>query len=437
MAEGFDRYPANAAADAAELMAADAAAKAAAATAAMAGMAPPITETVNKKAETQGGNYHEAGYDAYITGQAFLRFAGFILKERERETLAEEEGGIDIDEGGRVGAPFRKRRKVQDSRESLISAVEDAAVAPDAFEALATAGDNASEDGEVEETELEREEVLRKRKYMILDNPTQLFLEDAELKDCYNLLHMMRSDIEAMNLSGPEEEPQDRPFNFLLRNVPSHYTTSALFHLFRPFNAHRFNRVDSTSAWLLISRYAAPPPTDAGAEPVETLKSSTMLDTPEVAIPLGPLGKEFVAPLMIGDSEMANKGRLLGLTSLEEAAAIEVVDWKSWYRERDAAERQARETQKNMILEQELLRQRQAEEHQRQFAQQREQRDQQRLHQQKPANENQKTQLKRKQDDAGLDPREDLPTEVATIGAPRAMTTAEAVAALEAALDAE
>jgi len=424
MAEGFGRYPANAAADAAEAAAAVAAAKAAADTAAMAGLAPPpVKETVDPLKEA---NYHEAGYDAYITGQAFLRFAGFILKERERMSLLDNGDGMDADESDDVGAPSRKKRKVE---------VED--TEEPTTKDIVAADDNESEDGEMEETELEKEESLRKRQQTILDNPTQEYLENAELKDCYNLLHMMRSDIEVMNLSGPEEEPQDRPFNFLLRNLPPHYTNSTLFHLFRPISAYRFNRVDSTSAWLLISRYPAPPAVEAGAEPVETLRNSAMLDEPEMKIPLGPLGEEYVTPFMIGETEMANKGRFLGMKSLEEAAAIEIVDWKSWYLEREAAERQVREAQKALTIEQDQLRQRQAEEQQRQLTQQREQREQQRQ-QPKPVEEKPKAPLKRKQDDAELDPREQ--TEAESTSAPataRTLTTEEAVAALEAALDAE
>lgn len=422
MAEGFDRYPANAAADAAEAAAAAAAAKAAADTANMAGLAPPpIKETGDQPKEA---NYHEAGYDAYITGQAFLRFAGFILKERERQSLLVDGDGIDADNSDDLGASSRKRRKVE-VEDTEVSTTKD----------IVPTENNESEDGEVEETELEKEESLRKRQQTILDNPTQQYLEDAELKGCYNLLHMMRSDIEVMNLAGPEEEPQDRPFNFLVRNLPAHYTNSTLFHLFRPLNAYRFNRVDSTSAWLLISRFPAPPVVEAGAEPVETLRNSAMLDEPEVKVPLGQLGEEYVTPLMIGESELANKGRFLGMKSLEEAAEIEIIDWKSWYLEREAAERQVREAQKALVMEQDQLRQRQAEEQQRQLAQQREQREQQRQ-QPKAVEEKPKAPLKRKQDDAELDPREQTEAD-STPATARTLTTEEAVAALEAALDAQ
>ncbi|GJJ78291.1 poly(A)-specific ribonuclease [Entomortierella parvispora] len=430
MAEGFDRYPANAAADAAEAAKAVAAAKAAADTAAIAGIAPAPAKENGNQEEVKEANYHEAGYDAYITGQAFLRFAGFILKERERQSTIDNGDEVDADESGDVGSPSRKKRKIE------VEGIEEST----AQVAKATE-DTVSEDGEVVETELEKEETLRKRQQMILDNPTQQYLENAELKDCYNLLHMMRSDIEVMNLAGPEEEPQDRPFNFLLRNLPSNYTNSTLFHLFRPLNAYRFNRVDSTSAWLLISRFPAPPPVEAGAEPVETLRSSVMLDEPEVTVPLGPLGEEYVTPLMVGDSELANKGRSLGMKSVEEAAAIEIVGWKSWYLEREASERQVREAQKALILEQDQLRQRQAEEQQRHLAQQREQREQQRQQSSKPVEGKPKAPLKRKQDDAELDSREETESETSTpTSAPataRVMTTEEAVAALEAALDAE
>ncbi|KAF9937804.1 hypothetical protein BGZ75_008650 [Mortierella antarctica] len=265
--------------------------------------------------------YHEAGYDAYITGQAFLRFAGYILKKRA--SLAEDEDEEHT----------RKKRKVQDGEsDGSMDSAPPSISESDTIRDSQAAEEEEAEEGEVPETPMERSALLEKRKRIILDNPTSGMKETEELKSYYNLLYMMRSDISIMNLLGPDEEPAERPWSFYLKNIPSSFQTSTLFHLFAPFNPHRFNWVDDTSAWIQLSRYApAVNGEEASREPYEIK-----------ALPTGALGEEYVSPFCVGDDEMAVKGRDAGVVM--EAADIEIVAWKTWYDEREALARSSRET---------------------------------------------------------------------------------------------
>ncbi|KAF9953806.1 hypothetical protein BGZ72_005121 [Mortierella alpina] len=283
----------------------------------------------NVKDETK---YHEAGYDAYITGQAFLRFAGYILKKRA--SLAEEEEEEHT----------RKRRKVQggeseDMMDSTAPSTSDTEPMRDS-----PAVEEEEEEGEVSETPMEKNALLEKRKRIILDNPTGDMKETEELKSYYNLLYMMRSDVPIMNLLGPDEEPAERPWSFYLKNIPSSFQTSTLFHLFARFNPHRFNWVDDTSAWIQLSRYApAVNGEEASREPYEIKP-----------LPSGVLGEEYVSPFCVGDEEMAVKGRDAGVVM--EAADIEIVAWKTWYDEKEALARSSRE----MARQQQQLQQEQS-----------------------------------------------------------------------------
>ncbi|KAG0362196.1 hypothetical protein BGZ54_008717 [Gamsiella multidivaricata] len=263
--------------------------------------------------------YHEAGYDAYITGQAFLRFAGYILKERERLSSGDDEH-------------TRKKRRLEDV--DLDNAQGDAPESTSGAlksKPLVAADDvDEEEEGEVSETEMEKDALLEKRKRVIMDNPTKDILETEELKNYYNLLHIMRSDIPVMNLAGPDQEPEERPWSYLLKNIPSNFETSTLFHLFASYNPFRFNWMDTTSAWIQLSQRApASEGEESSGEPYEP--------TP---LPLGRLGEAYVNPLCVGGGGAAVKGRDAGI--VPEAADIEVVSWRAWYDEREELERQQR-----------------------------------------------------------------------------------------------
>ncbi|KAI8597066.1 ribonuclease H-like domain-containing protein [Dissophora ornata] len=230
MAENFNRYLADASVPVA------------------ANVAPQ--ESVTKGEETKDDpKYHEAGYDAYITGQAFLRFTGYIIKERQRLMVEDEEhtrkkrrlvdGDIEVDD---VFA--RAIQAVREAEPALLKAQD---------EKQEVGEDEEEEEGEVLETETEKDAILEKRKRVIMDNPTTEILETEELRDYYNLLHMMRSDIPVMNLAGPDLEPEERPWCFLLKNIPSGFQTSTLFHLFRSYNPFRFNWIDGTTASIQLN----------------------------------------------------------------------------------------------------------------------------------------------------------------------------------------
>ncbi|KAF9947043.1 hypothetical protein BGZ70_002906 [Mortierella alpina] len=305
MATNFDRYQADA--SVIEVAAQDE-------------TATTVEKTSGKDNVKDETKYHEAGYDAYITGQAFLRFAGFILKKRAN--LAEDEDAEHT----------RKKRKVEHgesegSTDSTPPSISDDSNIQDGQ----AAEEDEAEEGEVPETPMEKNALLEKRKRIILDNPTNDMKETEELRSYYNLLYMMRSDISIMNLLGPDEEPAERPWSFYLKNIPSSFQTSTLFHLFAPFNPHRFNWVDDTSAWIQLSRYApAVNGEEASREPYEIKP-----------LPSGALGEEYVSPFCVGDDEMAVKGRDAGVVM--EAADIEIVAWKTWYDEREALARSSRE----------------------------------------------------------------------------------------------
>ncbi|ORZ13319.1 ribonuclease H-like domain-containing protein [Lobosporangium transversale] len=245
--------------------------------------------------EKNDTKYHEAGYDAYITGQAFLRFAGYILKAKERTELEEEEEHA------------RKKRKLVNS-------------------------DEEEEEGEIEETTTEKDACLEKQKRILMGNPTIQILENEELKSFYNILHIMRSEVPTLYLAGPDPEPQEKPHHFLLKNIPSTFQTSTLFHLFAPYNPQRFVWLDSNNAWIHLSLYAP-------AREGEESNREPYIPTP---VPLGRLGEDYVNPYCVGNEDIAVRGRALGV--VPEAAHIEVVSWKAWFDERETLERQQRQS---------------------------------------------------------------------------------------------
>ncbi|KAG0296623.1 hypothetical protein BGZ98_000878 [Dissophora globulifera] len=318
MAKTFDRYPA----DTSELLLSNG-------------------DSIASASETKPANagsdakFHEAGYDAYITGQAFLRFAGYVIKERERQSLEDEEHA-------------RKRRKVNDDMEAddvftdAILAVrkEDQSSLSATAQDPAVDDDDEEEEGQVMETQTEKDAFLEKRKRVIMDNPTTAILETKELKEFYNILHMMRSDIPAMNLLGPDPEPEERPWTYMLRNIPPTSQTSTLFYLFAAYNPFRFTWVDSTSVLIQLSQFA---PAKEGEESSREAYQPTPL-------PLGRLGEEFVNRLCIGDGEEAVKGRSAGV--VPEAAGIDVVSWKTWYDEREALDRLKRASEREQRQQQ-------------------------------------------------------------------------------------
>ncbi|KAK3847182.1 MAG: ribonuclease H-like domain-containing protein [Linnemannia gamsii] len=252
-----------------------------AAAAASAASAAPATEKSSEK-------YHEAGYDAFITGMSYLRMAGYDTEDEFAKAAREYQQASDAQ---------KRTDKANDEDEEV-------------------------EDGEVEETEVEKKAILEKRKRVIMENPTQEFLEDEELQDYYNKMHVMRSDFPIMNLAGPDPEPEDRPLSYLLRNVHSSMQSSTLFQLFQEYNPFTFSWLDDSSVWIQLSK-----------EPYEPRP-----------LTLGRLGEDYVDPFCVGSDEKAVKGREVGI--IPQAADIEVVAWKQWYDEREARERQQREVLK-------------------------------------------------------------------------------------------
>ncbi|KAG0283528.1 hypothetical protein BGZ96_012086 [Linnemannia gamsii] len=272
------------------------------------------------KSGNNNAKYHEAGFDAFITGQAYLRFAGFIIKERQR---IEDEESEHARKKRRVGSPDG-------------SSTDGDAVSATPGDTTEVKGDERVtekpttdtedlevEDGEVEETEMEKEAILEKRKRVIMENPTHDFLADEELQEYYNKLHVMRSDLPTMDLAGPDPEPEDRPYSYLLRNVPASIQSSTLFHLFEQYNPYTFSWSDDTTAWLQISKFAPGPPGEESERVPYELKSP----------PLGRLGEEYVKPFY--------EAHEMGID--HHAAEIEILTWKQWYDEREARERQQRE----------------------------------------------------------------------------------------------
>ncbi|KAF9347674.1 hypothetical protein BGX26_000858 [Mortierella sp. AD094] len=283
-------------------------------------------ESVEEKIKHSNNDtkYHEAGYDAYITGQAFLRFAGYILKERERQSMEDEEH-------------TRKKRKLEDeTKDGEQNSIPDGVEIPEASSnaALPAQSEEETEEGEVSETPMEKDAFLERQKRAIIDNPTRAILDTEELKDYYNMLHMMRSDIPVMNLTGPDQGPEERPWSYFLKNIPSNFQTSTLFQLFKSYNPFRFNWVDGTSAWIQLSVHA---PASEGEESNREAYEPTPLT-------LGRLGEDYVHPMCVGDEDAAVKGRSVGI--VPEAADIEVVSWRGWYEEREALERQSRELER-------------------------------------------------------------------------------------------
>ncbi|KAF9081418.1 hypothetical protein BGX23_000908 [Mortierella sp. AD031] len=313
--------------------------------------APAPVPVPDKVAGYNNAKYHEAGYDAFITGQAYLRFAGFILKERQRQEEEELE-------------PSWKKRRIDSSDDVSMEAGSEAATDGDSVAKGAEKDseqekgteegaekdadkveDEDVEDGEVEETPMEKEALLEKRKRVIMENPTQDFLENNELQDYYNKLYIMRSDFPVMYLAGPDPEPEDRPWQYMLRNVPASTLSSTMFYLFRQFNPYTFTWTDDSNVWIQINRFApAPPGEESQREPYE-LK----------ALPLGRLGEDYVNPFCVGDDEQAVGGREVGVTP--EAANIEVITWKQWWDEREAQERQQREVARQQREQQALQQQ--------------------------------------------------------------------------------
>ncbi|KAG9068846.1 hypothetical protein KI688_011132 [Linnemannia hyalina] len=298
---------------------------------------PPVAKPAAAPADpapisgNSNAKYHEAGYDAFITGQAYLRFAGYILKERQRMEDEELEHA-------------RKKRRVGSS-DGLSIEVDAASVTQGdtnevktiekATEATATEDrDTEVEDGEVEETPMEKEAILEKRKREIMENPTHDFLADKELQEYYNKLHVMRSDFPILNLAGPDPEPEERPYSYMLRNIHSSIQSSTLFHLFEQYNPYTFTWADDNTAWFQISKFAPGPPGEESERLPYELKP----------LPLGRLGEEYVNPFYLGDDVKAVQGRNMGVIS--EAANIEILSWKQWYDEKEVRERQQREAER-------------------------------------------------------------------------------------------
>ncbi|KAF9586376.1 hypothetical protein BGW38_005960 [Lunasporangiospora selenospora] len=309
--------------------------------------APTTPGATAPKEKVPDAQFHEAGYDAYMTGLSFLRFAGYILKQHERR-MAEGEGEGEEEH-------VRKRQRLEDSADVTGNevALESTETSNGDYKKPETSvgrEDAEVEEGELDETPMERDALIERRKRVIMNNPTKEILEWNGLTSYYNLLHMMRSDIPVMNLKGPEEVPEDRPWSFLLKNIPSGFQTSTLFYLFAPYKPVRFNWVDDSTAWIHIPRQDVSMTVLDSTTPKNiTEKTPSDIETvtadPELtALSPGLLGAKRVSPMCIGGEELAMKGREAGV--VPEAANIEVVAWKTWYDDREVQERQARETQR-------------------------------------------------------------------------------------------
>ncbi|KAG0265964.1 hypothetical protein BGZ95_003166 [Linnemannia exigua] len=315
----------------------------AASTPAVATNATPATKPTAAPATEKTEKYHEAGYDAFITGLSYLRLAGYVLKERQRQDGMDSEHSSKkrkIDSSDDVAMVTDSEVTIngenKDTEDEFAKAAREYQQASAAHKSADKASDNDEEveDGEVEETEVEKKAILEKRKRMIMENPTQEFLEDEELLEYYNKLHVMRSDFPIMNLAGPDPEPEDRPLSYLLRNVHSSMLSSTLFHLFQEYNPFTFSWVDDNSVWIQLSKFApGPPGEESTREPYEPRP-----------LTLGRLGEDYVDPFCVGSDEKAVKGREMGV--VPQAADIEIVAWKQWYVEREAGERQQREVLK-------------------------------------------------------------------------------------------
>ncbi|KAG0233494.1 hypothetical protein BGW41_001454 [Actinomortierella wolfii] len=239
--------------------------------------------------------YHEAGYDAFITGQAFLRFAGLTIKTKERSIQEEHQ---------------QKRRKISHSNANSSNMDKEGSQEDSQSEGQAEDDNNdeeEDEDGEIVESEEE--------KRTILSNPTLEFLQSDELRPYYNRLHMMRSDIPVMHLDGPEPEPEDRPLQFMLRNIPSNIKTSTLFILFEKWSPQRFIWIDDTSCWILLKDIRVDTTDELAVATTEEGTASPEKEPNEVAptvhstLTPGILGEEHVRSLCVGMEDKAIQGR--------------------------------------------------------------------------------------------------------------------------------
>ncbi|CAG8473468.1 8579_t:CDS:10 [Paraglomus occultum] len=152
--------------------------------------------------------YHEAGYDAYVTGFIFARLVAFMLHENEEAKRNAYSFLDDVPEGD---IPVHKK----------------------------------ADDEPVEEQD---ENDMDSEKKRLVD----LMWTSPKVIGYYNKLHMMRSDFKYLNLTGEDGCPSPKPNSFLLSNIPQNCYQSTLSTIFEDFAPIFVNWVDDSNCWLTV-----------------------------------------------------------------------------------------------------------------------------------------------------------------------------------------
>ncbi|CAG8451113.1 6785_t:CDS:10 [Paraglomus brasilianum] len=167
-----------------------------------------IDPTFTKYKLNDASLYHEAGYDAYVTGFIFARLVAFMLHENEEGKRNAYSFLDDVPEGD-----ISVKKKVDDEP------VE-----------------------EQDENNMDSEE----KKFI------DLMWTSPKVIGYYNKLHLMRSDFKYLNLTGEDGCPSPKANAFLLSNIPQNCYQSTLTTIFEDFAPIFVNWVDDSNCWLTV-----------------------------------------------------------------------------------------------------------------------------------------------------------------------------------------
>ncbi|KAI8370663.1 CAF1 family ribonuclease-domain-containing protein [Radiomyces spectabilis] len=221
----------------------------------------------------QGQSFHEAGYDAYITGYVYIAFVHFIL-EKQEETQENSE---------------KEKSKIDDN----------ATVEHDNHEA-----DSDSEnDSDNENDDAPPEPKKRKLSLDTSDSVTsrKLFLKES-LTPYYNRIYLMRCDYPYIDLEKTEEYIfMERANRFFLSNIPIGLSKEGLEKIFHDLAPLSIFWVNDSQAWMDIKH----------PNRIELAKS-------------GLVGVEKILPFLVEGAE----GNSYGITA--DAAKILIMTHKEW-----------------------------------------------------------------------------------------------------------
>ncbi|CAG8536366.1 6278_t:CDS:10 [Paraglomus brasilianum] len=166
-----------------------------------------IDPTFTKYKLNDASLYHEAGYDAYVTGFIFARLVAFMLHENEEGKRNAYSFLDDVPEGD---IPVKK--------------VDDEPVE------------------EQDEDNMDSEE----KKFI------DLMWTSPKVIGYYNKLHLMRSDFKYLNLTGEDGCPSPKANAFLLSNIPQNCYQSTLLTIFEDFAPVFVSWADDSNCWLTV-----------------------------------------------------------------------------------------------------------------------------------------------------------------------------------------